>query len=155
MFILIRGPPSYDDHTYFYSELLAHVNPLLNPLIYMLCNKQYRASIKELFTKSYCKSVRWWLGEKFYLTGKKKMTFITTVWVHLSRLHRSCYIGLKVQRPTRERPWARRSSKSRAEGEWLSKISSVHHVWLDKQSSHFPKHRHTQSSLWFSQLVLP
>ena len=71
VFILIRGPPSYDDHTYFYSELLAHVNPLLNPLVYVLCNKQYRASIKELFTKSCCKRVRWWLGEKFYLTSKK------------------------------------------------------------------------------------
>ena len=26
---------------------------------------------KELYTKSCCKRVRWWLGEKFYLTSKK------------------------------------------------------------------------------------
>ncbi|KAJ7392099.1 hypothetical protein OS493_013466 [Desmophyllum pertusum] len=67
IFILIRGPSSYSDTTYYYSELLAHINPLLNPLVYVLCNKQYRSSIKELVTKCCCK-YRCRIGETLYVT---------------------------------------------------------------------------------------
>jgi len=70
LYILIQGPSSYSDTTYFYSELLAHINPLLNPLVYVLFNKQYRASIKELFVKCRCKNTCCRFGEKFYLTDE-------------------------------------------------------------------------------------
>ena len=71
LYILVQGPSSYSDTTYFYSELLAHINPLLNPLVYVVFNKQYRASIKELFVKCRCKNTCCRFGEKFYLTGKR------------------------------------------------------------------------------------
>lgn len=72
LYILIQGPSSYSDITYFYSELLAHINPLLNPLVYVLFNKHYRASIKELFIKCRCKITCCRFGQKFYLKGKQK-----------------------------------------------------------------------------------
>ena len=54
----------------------------------------------------------------------------------------------------KERPWVRRSSKSRAEGDWLSNVSSVQHVWLDRNSIYFLKHRHTLES-FISAVSLP
>ncbi|XP_067053591.1 histamine H2 receptor-like [Acropora muricata] len=53
-FILIRGPSAFNETSYFYSELLAHLNSLLNPLVYVICHKHYRSSIKDLFKSCHC-----------------------------------------------------------------------------------------------------
>ena len=72
VFILICGPSSYNETSYFYTELLAHINPLLNPLVYVLCSKQYRVSVKKLFTKCSCTGRCGFCGHTFYLKGKWK-----------------------------------------------------------------------------------
>ena len=87
VFILVCGPSSYNETSYFYTELLAHINPLLNPLVYVLCSKQYRVSVKELFAKCSCKGRCSFCGHTFYLKGKwKGISFIKPAsWL----LHRS------------------------------------------------------------------
>ena len=70
-FILIRGPSAFNETSYFYSELLAHLNSLLNPLVYVICHKHYRSSIKDLFKSCHCSGgFRIIKRAKFFLKGE-------------------------------------------------------------------------------------
>ena len=89
VFILICGPSSYNEISYFYTELLAHINPLLNPLVYVLCSKQYRVSVNELFTKCSCKGRCGFCGHTFYLKGKWKRDNLRFIKPASWLLHRS------------------------------------------------------------------
>ena len=48
---MVLGPSSFDKSSYYYTELLAHINPLLNPVVYVMCNQQYRSSVKNILNK--------------------------------------------------------------------------------------------------------
>ncbi|XP_031574949.1 opsin-3-like [Actinia tenebrosa] len=47
--VVVRGPSLINEYTYYFTELIAHLNPLLNPVVYVACSRQYRSSIKRLF----------------------------------------------------------------------------------------------------------
>lgn len=81
LFSLLRGLPLYKDNAYFYSELSAHVNPPLNPLVYVRCNKQNRASIKELLKKITANAG--WV-RNFYMTSKSIAVYVYSSLVFVS-----------------------------------------------------------------------
>ncbi|KAK3719421.1 hypothetical protein QZH41_015666, partial [Actinostola sp. cb2023] len=49
--MVFRGPSEFNGYSYYITELIAHLNPLLNPLVYVSCSRQYRSSIKRLVTR--------------------------------------------------------------------------------------------------------
>ena len=54
LLLVARGPGAFSPWSYYCTELLAHVSPLCNPVVYVLCNRQYRACVRKLLAKCCC-----------------------------------------------------------------------------------------------------
>ncbi|EDO41805.1 predicted protein [Nematostella vectensis] len=51
IWLVYWGESRLNEDVYYVTELIAHVNPLLNPLVFVACSRQYRSCINKLFIR--------------------------------------------------------------------------------------------------------